>query len=44
MSSSLRYGGIRADAKDRTRTLFGQVMWYVAGTAGFLLRIFCRGN
>jgi FtsH-binding integral membrane protein len=35
MSSSLSYGGLRADARDRTRTLFGQVMWYVAVTAGF---------
>ncbi len=26
------YGG--AGVANRTRTLFGQVMWYVAGTAG----------
>jgi hypothetical protein len=30
--STLDYGWARP--ADRTRTLFGQVMWYVAGTAG----------
>jgi FtsH-binding integral membrane protein len=35
MDSSLRYSGFGADAQDRTRTLFGQVMLYVAVTAGF---------
>jgi FtsH-binding integral membrane protein len=36
MDTSLGYGGLgAADARDRTRTLFGQVMWYVAVTAGF---------
>jgi modulator of FtsH protease len=30
--STLDYG--LASPVDRTRTLFGQVMWYVAGTAG----------
>jgi FtsH-binding integral membrane protein len=35
MDTSLGYGGLGADARDRTRTLFGQVMWYVAVTAGF---------
>ena len=30
--SSMDYGG--AGVANRTRTLFGQVMWYVAGTAG----------
>jgi FtsH-binding integral membrane protein len=36
MDTSLGYGGLgAADARDRTRTLFGQVMWYVAITAGF---------
>jgi FtsH-binding integral membrane protein len=35
MNSSLSYGGFPADAADRTRTLFGQVMWYVAAAAGF---------
>jgi FtsH-binding integral membrane protein len=36
MDTSLGYGGFgAADARDRTRTLFGQVMWYVAVTAGF---------
>ena len=28
----MEYGQVRA--VDRTRTLFGQVMWYVAATAG----------
>ena len=28
----IEYGGVRP--VDRTRTLFGQVMWYVAATAG----------
>jgi FtsH-binding integral membrane protein len=36
MDTSLGYGGLgAADGRDRTRTLFGQVMWYVAVTAGF---------
>jgi FtsH-binding integral membrane protein len=35
MSSSLSYGGLGASTADRTRTLFGQVMFYVAVTAGF---------
>jgi FtsH-binding integral membrane protein len=35
MNSSLSYGGLGADARDRTHTLFGQVMGYVAVTAGF---------
>jgi FtsH-binding integral membrane protein len=35
MSPSLSYGGLGADTRDRTRTLFGQVMLYVAVTAGF---------
>jgi FtsH-binding integral membrane protein len=35
MDTSLGYGGLGADTRDRTRTLFGQVMWYVAVTAGF---------
>jgi FtsH-binding integral membrane protein len=33
MSESLSYGG--TGTADRTRTLFGQTMWYVAVTAGF---------
>ena len=35
MDSSLSYGGYGVTDRDRTRTLFGQVMWYVAVTAGF---------
>ena len=35
MSESLSYGGYGTVARDRTRTLFGQTMWYVAATAGF---------
>jgi FtsH-binding integral membrane protein len=35
MNPSLSYNGLPAAAQDRTRTLFGQVMWYVAATAGF---------
>jgi FtsH-binding integral membrane protein len=35
MNPSLPYAGFEAGARDRTRTLFGQVMWYVAVTAGF---------
>jgi FtsH-binding integral membrane protein len=35
MSGSLRYGGIGTTAPDRTHTLFGQTMGYVAVTAGF---------
>jgi len=34
MSDSLSYGGYGTAARDRTRTLFGQTMWYVAVTAG----------
>jgi modulator of FtsH protease len=34
MSESLSYGGYGTAARDRTRTLFGQTMWYVAVTAG----------
>jgi FtsH-binding integral membrane protein len=35
MSESLSYGGLGAASQDRTRTLFGQTMFYVALTAGF---------
>jgi modulator of FtsH protease len=35
MSESLSYGGMGAATRDRTRTLFGQTMFYVAVTAGF---------
>jgi FtsH-binding integral membrane protein len=35
MGESLSYGGSGAATRDRTRTLFGQTMWYVAATAGF---------
>jgi FtsH-binding integral membrane protein len=35
MSESLSYGGVGAASPDRTRTLFGQTMFYVAVTAGF---------
>jgi FtsH-binding integral membrane protein len=35
MSGSLSYGGLGAISPDRTRTLFGQTMGYVAVTAGF---------
>jgi modulator of FtsH protease len=35
MSESLSYGGYGTAARDRTRTLFGQTMWYVAATTGF---------
>ncbi len=35
MSGSLSYGGLGAISPDRTRTLFGQTMGYVAATAGF---------
>jgi hypothetical protein len=35
MGESLSYGGYGAATRDRTRTLFGQTMWYVAATAGF---------
>src|SRR3984957_19140406 len=36
MNPSYSYGGgFAAATADRTRTLFGQVMWYVAATAGF---------
>jgi hypothetical protein len=34
MNPSYSYGGVAAGPADRTRTLFGQVMWYVALTAG----------
>jgi uncharacterized protein len=35
MSESLSYGGVGAASRDRTHTLFGQTMFYVAITAGF---------
>ena len=35
MDGSLAYGGPKAALRDRTRTLFGQTMGYVAVTAGF---------
>jgi uncharacterized protein len=35
MSESLSYGGYGTAARDRTRSLFGQTMWYVAATTGF---------
>jgi modulator of FtsH protease len=35
MNESLAFGPSRADVRDRTRTLFGQTMLYVAVTAGF---------
>jgi modulator of FtsH protease len=35
MDGSLAYGAPQAALKDRTRTLFGQTMGYVAVTAGF---------
>ena len=35
MSESLSYGAAGAAAQDRTRTLFGQTMAYVAVTTGF---------
>ena len=35
MGESLSYGGYGTAARDRTRTLFGQTMWYVAVTAAF---------
>jgi FtsH-binding integral membrane protein len=35
MSESLSYGAVGTGARDRTRTLFGQTMFYVAVTAGF---------
>jgi len=35
MSESLSLGTVGAPARDRTRTLFGQTMGYVAVTAGF---------
>ena len=35
MDPSLSYRSFGATAADRTHTLFGQVMWYVAATAGF---------
>jgi FtsH-binding integral membrane protein len=34
MNPSYSHGGFAADTADRTRTLFGQVMWYVAATVG----------
>ena len=34
MNPSYSQAGFGAAAADRTRTLFGQVMWYVAATAG----------
>src|SRR5690348_18494996 len=35
MNESLTYGVAGPAARDRTRTLFGQTMFYVAVTAGF---------
>ncbi len=35
MNPSLGHGGVGVAARDRTHALFGQVMWYVAATAGF---------
>jgi FtsH-binding integral membrane protein len=35
MSESLSYGAMGAATRDRTRTLFGQTMFFVAITAGF---------
>ena len=35
MNDSLAYGSYGAATADRTRTLFGQTMGYVAVTAGF---------
>ena len=35
MSESVSLGTVGAPARDRTRTLFGQTMFYVAVTAGF---------
>jgi FtsH-binding integral membrane protein len=35
MDGSLTYGAVGAAARDRTHTLFGQTMGYVAVTAGF---------
>ncbi len=35
MNPSYSYGGGYTASADRTRTLFGQVMWLVAATAGF---------
>jgi modulator of FtsH protease len=35
MSESLSYGAMGAATRDRTRTLFGQTMFYVAVTTGF---------
>jgi hypothetical protein len=36
MNDSLTYGSHGAATRDRTRTLFGQTMGYVALTAGFV--------
>jgi modulator of FtsH protease len=35
MNPTFSYAGLQADSRDRTRTLFGQVMWLVAAAAGF---------
>ena len=35
MSESVSLGSVGTAARDRTRTLFGQTMWYVAVTVGF---------
>ena len=35
MNSTFSYPGLQAQSRDRTRTLFGQVMWLVAAAAGF---------
>jgi hypothetical protein len=42
MNPSDSYGGFAAGAPDRTRTLFSQVRWYLAATAG--VRIFSRSS
>ena len=34
MSETYAYPGYGAASPDRTRTLFGQTMWYVAATTG----------
>jgi uncharacterized protein len=50
MSDSLSYGYAGSGTADRTRTLFGQTMGYVAATTGFFalgwffLRIFSGGR
>jgi FtsH-binding integral membrane protein len=34
MNPSFSYAGLQAGSRDRTLSLFGQVMWFVAATAG----------